>query len=92
MKYSAWRILLFVGALGAGYLLGLRSWLLLLVALIVAFAVSYLALSGPRDAAARWLAERAERRKAAPRVTKDADSDFEDSVVDQEPRGSKDGD
>jgi uncharacterized oligopeptide transporter (OPT) family protein len=81
--YTVWRILLFVAALGAGYLLGLRSWLLVLVAAVVAFAVSYLALSRPRDAAARWLAEREQRRKdgsAAP----DADADYEDSVVDRE--------
>jgi hypothetical protein len=81
--YTVWRILLFVAALGAGYLLGLRSWLLVLVAAVVAFAVSYLALSRPRDAAARWLAEREQRRKdgsAAP----DPDSDYEDSVMDRE--------
>lgn len=86
MKYSAWRILLFVVALVGGYLLGLGGWLLVLVALVVAFAVSYLALSGPRDDAARWLADRAERRKARARVAKDADADYEDTVVDRESR------
>ncbi|GAA1716344.1 hypothetical protein GCM10009809_10560 [Isoptericola hypogeus] len=82
MLYTLWRILLFAAALGAGYLLGLRSWLLVLVAAVVAFAVSYLALSRPRDSAARWLAERDARRRAQPRVVRDEDTDFEDSVVD----------
>jgi len=83
--YTLWRVLLFVAALGLGYVLGMRSWLLLLAfALVVAFAVSYLALRGPRDSAAAWLAERAERRKTRPRVTRDADTDFEDAAVDRE--------
>ncbi|MFI2103579.1 DUF4229 domain-containing protein [Isoptericola sp. NPDC019693] len=87
VMYTVWRILLFVAALGAGYLLGLRSWLLVLVAAVVAFAVSYLALSKPRDAAARWLAEKDQRRKdGADRH--DVDSDFEDSVVDREHPGA----
>ncbi|MCA5895024.1 DUF4229 domain-containing protein [Isoptericola sp. NEAU-Y5] len=81
--YTLWRILIFVGALGLGYLLSMRSWLLVLFALVVAFAVSYLALRRPRDAAAAWLAERAERRQGA-RTGHDADTDFEDSVVDRE--------
>ena len=81
--YTVWRILLFVAALGAGYLLGLRSWLLVLVAAVVAFAVSYLALGGPRDAAARWLAEKVQRRKDGS-AKHDVDTDYEDAVVDRE--------
>jgi len=83
VMYTVWRILLFVAALGAGYLLGLRSWLLVLVAAVVAFAVSYLALARPREAAARWLAEREQRRKDGS-AARDADTDYEDSVVDRE--------
>lgn len=64
MIYTVLRLLLFAAALGVGYLVGLRSWLLLLVAVVVAFAVSYLVLAKQKDAAARWLAERAERRRA----------------------------
>ncbi|WP_407319058.1 DUF4229 domain-containing protein [Isoptericola halotolerans] len=62
--YTLLRLLLFAVALGGGYLVGLRSWLLVLVAVVVAFAVSYLVLPKQKDAAARWLAERAERRRA----------------------------
>jgi len=80
--YTVWRILLFVAALGAGYLLGLRSWLLVLVAAVVAFAVSYLALAKPREAAAVWLAEKEQRRRDGS-AKHDVDTDFEDAVMDR---------
>ncbi|MCK9792716.1 DUF4229 domain-containing protein [Isoptericola sp. 4D.3] len=83
VMYTVWRILLFVAALVLGYALGLGGWLLVLVAAVVAFAVSYLALSKPRDAAARWLAEKDQRRRGSS-AKRDVDSDFEDSVVDRE--------
>ncbi|MFE6969034.1 DUF4229 domain-containing protein [Isoptericola sp. NPDC057653] len=83
VMYTVWRILLFVAALGAGYVLGLRSWLLVLVAAVVAFAVSYLALAGPREAAAVWLAEKEQRRKDGS-AKHDVDTDFEDAVMDRE--------
>ncbi|WP_166845475.1 DUF4229 domain-containing protein [Isoptericola sp. BMS4] len=87
--YTLWRILIFVAALVLGYLAGLGSWLLVLVAAVVAFAVSYLALRGPRDAASLWLAERAERRRAG-RGARDVDAEFEDAAVDGEPDGRRD--
>jgi uncharacterized membrane protein len=83
--YTLWRVLLFVVAFGVGYLAGLRGWLLVVVAAVVALAVSYLALRRQRDAAALWLAERAQRRKAAvgrSRAT-DEDAAYEDAVVDR---------
>ncbi|MFD6177770.1 MULTISPECIES: DUF4229 domain-containing protein [unclassified Isoptericola] len=83
VMYTVWRILLFVAALGAGYVLGLRSWLLVLVAAVVAFAVSYLALAKPREAAAVWLAEKEQRRKDGS-AKHDVDTDFEDAVMDRE--------
>ncbi len=83
LVYSLLRLGLFVALLVVGYLAGLRSWLLLLVALVVAFSVSYLALRRQRDAAAVWLAERSARRQAAKEQTVDEDAAYEDSVVDQ---------
>lgn len=86
MLYTLWRVLLFVALLGVGYLVGLRSWLLVVVAAVVALAVSYLTLRGPRDAAAAWLAERAERRKATgERFSRKIEDDaaYEDAVVDR---------
>ncbi|GAA1975567.1 hypothetical protein GCM10009718_09570 [Isoptericola halotolerans] len=89
MIYTVLRLLLFAVALGVGYLVGLRSWLLLLVAIVVAFGVAYLVLTKQKDAAARWLAERAERRRAGQegldRVI-DEDAAAEDSAVDEASR------
>ena len=88
MIYTLLRLALFGAALGLLYLVGLRGWLLPIVAVVVALAVSYLTLSRPRDAATRWMAGRAERRAAeraaAPKV--DADAAHEDAQLDQELR------
>ncbi len=83
LVYSLLRLGLFFAALVVGYVVGLRSWLLVLVALVVAFAVSYLALARQRDAAALWLARRSERRKAARTERVDEDAAYEDAVVDE---------
>jgi hypothetical protein len=64
VTYTVLRLMIFAAALGVGYLAGLRSWLLLLVGIVVAFAVSYILLARHKDAAARWIAERAERRRS----------------------------
>jgi hypothetical protein len=83
--YSLLRLALFGAALGLLYLVGLRGWLLPVVAVVVALALSYLTLSKPRDAATRWIAARADRRAAEravfPKV--DADAAHEDAQVDQ---------
>lgn len=75
--YSLLRLAVLGVALGLGYLAGLRSWLLVIVATVVAALVSYLLLRGPRDAAAARLAEAAGRRRDAPRGT---DEDVEDDA------------
>jgi hypothetical protein len=63
--YSVLRLVLFAAALGLGYALGLRSWLLVLVAAVIAAATSYLVLRAPRNSAAAELAEWTERRHVA---------------------------
>ncbi|MCR1982673.1 DUF4229 domain-containing protein [Cellulosimicrobium cellulans] len=60
--YSVLRLLLLAVALGALWFAGLRGWLLVLVAAVVALMLSYLTLSKPREAASRYLAARAEHR------------------------------
>ncbi|WP_418274884.1 DUF4229 domain-containing protein [Isoptericola jiangsuensis] len=62
VTYTVLRLLLFAAALGLAYVVGVRGWLLAVVALVVSFAVSYLALPKQKDAAAAWLAARSERR------------------------------
>ncbi len=80
LRYSLLRLLTLVASLAVLYLVGLRGWVWLLVSVIVAAAVSYLLLARPRDAAARALAERA-NRPAKPLVA-GVDESVEDAVVD----------
>lgn len=66
---------------------GLHPLVALLVAAFVAWGLSYAALGGPRDAAARYLAERAAARAAhhgRPVLSAHArqDADVEDAAVD----------
>lgn len=79
LVYSLLRLAVFGAALGLGYLLGLRNWLLVLVAVVIAAAVSYLVLKGPRDAAVAALAEGGERRRTRP-ARVDVDAEHEDAV------------
>lgn len=82
--YTVLRLALFAGALGLLYLAGLRSWLLVGVAALAAFALSYVLLGGPRDAAATWLAGRRERRRTRRGVSgADDDAAREDAAVDR---------
>jgi hypothetical protein len=86
--YTLLRLALFGAALGLLYLVGLRGWLLPLVAVVVALALSYLTLTKPRDAATRWIASRSDRHAAEravfPKV--DVDAAHEDAQVDEELR------
>jgi ABC-type bacteriocin/lantibiotic exporter with double-glycine peptidase domain len=75
--YSLFRVGLFAAALVAMLLLGLELWVAAIVATIVAFCISYIFFSEPRDALARDLEER--RMRAAT----DADSDAENSALDR---------
>ncbi len=79
LTYSLLRLLVFGLALGVGYVLGLRWWLLVLVAAVLAALASYAFLGRSRDAAAAALAERAARPRA-PRA--DVDAEAEDAAVD----------
>ena len=83
--YSVLRLLLFVVALGALWLAGMRGWLLVLVAAAVALMLSYLTLNKPRGAASRYLAERSERRaRTGERFSREIEDDaaVEDAAVD----------
>lgn len=82
VTYSLTRLALLVAAGVALFAVGMRGWLLLLVATVVAFALSYVLLGRQRDAAARWLAARDEDRRAG-RRTRDADSAAEDAAIDR---------
>jgi hypothetical protein len=89
VTYTVLRLALFAAALGLAYAVGVRGWLLAVVALVVSFAVSYLALPKQKDAAAAWLASRSERRATERTSTKESldsriaeDAAAEDAVFD----------
>jgi Protein of unknown function (DUF4229) len=91
VTYSALRLALLGACFALGYWAGLRSWLLLLVP-FVAWGLSYVLLGGPREAAAQYLAERAERKRAGePRLPASAreDAAYEDAVVDRAAEASR---
>lgn len=80
VTYTALRLGLLAAAAVVLYLLGMRGWLLVLVAALVGWGLSYLLLARQRDAAARSLAARDARRRAA-RGT-DEDTLAEDAEAD----------
>lgn len=85
MIYSVLRLLLFAVALGVLWFAGLRGWLLVLVAAVVALMLSYLTLRTPREAASRYLAERAEHRaRTGERFSREIEDDAaaEDAALD----------
>lgn len=75
--YSLFRVGLFAAALAAMLLLGLEWWAAAIVATIVAFAISYIFFSEPRDA----LAQDLQNRRQTAGV--DLDSDVENALLDQ---------
>ncbi|MFE6234151.1 DUF4229 domain-containing protein [Cellulosimicrobium sp. NPDC057862] len=83
--YSVLRLLLFAAALGVLWFAGLRGWLLVLVAAVVALMLSYLTLRRPREAASRYLAARAEHRaRTGERFSREIEDDAaaEDAALD----------
>jgi hypothetical protein len=72
--YSVLRLGLFALALVGLWLAGMGGWLLVVLAAVVAWALSYVLLAARRDAAARWIADRrsAGRPRFSPAVEADA--------------------
>ena len=84
VTYSILRLGLFAACLGALFWAGLGGWLLVVVAAVAAWGVSYVVLAGPRDAAAVALAGRAAKRATGRRFSAAAEADaaHEDAAVD----------
>ena len=93
LVYTVLRLVIVLAAAGALYLLGMRSWLLWVIAIVVGALVSYLVLRPQGRAAAEVIAEysplRQERPKFSPTV--EADAAYEDAAVDERP-GAADAD
>ena len=95
LRYSLLRLLILAACAGVLHLAGLRSWLLAIVALVVAALVSYLALPKARLGAARALAEhdparrraeRPERPKSRTRRRAAQDASDEDAEIESQTR------
>ena len=85
VTYSALRFGLFGACFGLLVWAGLRGWPLVLGAALAAWALSYVAFAGPRNAAELYLAQRSARRSASgARFTRgvEADAAAEDAAVD----------
>lgn len=80
--YSLLRLGLFALALVGLWRAGMGGWLLVVVAAVVAWALSYVLLGRWRDGAARWIADR--RSRDRPRFSAQvlADADAEDAEAD----------
>lgn len=61
--YSLGRAAIFLATAAVLALVGLRSWLLVLAALVVSLPISYFALRGPRAAFAAQIERRARERR-----------------------------
>ena len=91
ISYSVARLGLFALALVGLWLAGMGGWLLVLVAALVAWAVSYALLGARRDAAALWIAGRrgAERPRFGAAV--EADAAAEDAAAENASTDGLDG-
>jgi hypothetical protein len=63
LTYSLGRLALFAVVAGGLYLIGFRSWFLILIALLLSMPLSYFLLRRPRMAFARRIEERGEQRR-----------------------------
>lgn len=92
LVYSALRVGLLAVVLALLWWAGMRGWLLVVVASLGTGALSYLLLAGPRDAAARQIAEHVERRRRTgerfSRAVED-DAAAEDALVDEQVRSDR---
>lgn len=86
VTYSLLRLALFAGALLGLWLAGMGGWLLVVVATVAAWALSYVVLRKYQLAADRWIAER--RAGGRPRFSTDVEADaaVEDAAADQSAR------
>ncbi len=81
--YSVQRLALFLGALLVLFWVHVGGWLLVVLAAVIAWALSYVLLPRSRDAAALWLASRVERSRTGVRPV-DQDAAAEDAAIDAE--------
>lgn len=84
LVYTLLRLLLVLAAAGVLYLLGMRSWLLWVTAVVIGALLSYLVLRPQGRAAAEVIAELSPLREERPRFSDNAaeDAAYEDALLD----------
>ncbi len=89
LVYSLLRVLLVLASAGVLYLLGMRSWLLWLAAVVVGALLSYLVLRNQGRAAAEVIAQLSPLREERPKFSDgvEADAAYEDGLVDAADHG-----
>jgi hypothetical protein len=90
LVYSLLRLVLFVACWVALVWAGLNPLVAVVVAALAAWGLSYVAMRGPRDAAARWLAEQEAKRRGVPQLSARARKDAadEDALVESQAEAS----
>lgn len=82
LTYTSLRVALVVGAGALLYVLGVRSWLLVVLAVLIGAGLSYVLLAGPRQAAADDLERRTGGRPTNLEKSLARDGDDEDAQFD----------
>jgi hypothetical protein len=85
VTYSLLRLGVFLVALLGLWLAGMGSWLLVVVAAVVAAALSYVLFGKQRTAAAAWIADRRSTAEQGPRFSRAVQDDAaaEDAIADR---------
>lgn len=86
LTYTLLRVALVVGAGALLYLLGVRNWLLVVLAVVIGAGLSYVLLHGPRHAAASDLEQRAGGRRTRMELSVERDGAEEDAQFDIDPQ------
>jgi len=74
--YTLARIGLFLAAAAVLYLVGVRSWILIVLAFLISGALSLFVLGGLRDAVSVRMSERVEQRRAKRAEAQAAEDDL----------------
>ncbi|QDB80307.1 DUF4229 domain-containing protein [Georgenia wutianyii] len=91
LRYTLLRLVVLAAVLGVLWLVGMRGWLLLAVAFLVAALVSFLVLPRQANDAAAVIARRRGGRTGAMDAAIAQDAAEEDALLDREHREDSDG-
>lgn len=75
IRYTIWRLLIFVVVLLVLFAIGFRSWALLILSALISLVVSFFALSGAREQFAEQVDRKVSERRARVEAFRNADDD-----------------